>query len=100
MFGFVNLTREIYRTMCERKSGVIINVIGSAGERPSAADSLGVPVLRYRYYGMIISGAFAGLGGAVMVLFANRYQENQVGGRGFLGFGDYDAGVVTHLRVP
>jgi general nucleoside transport system permease protein len=57
----------------------------SAGERPSAADSLGVPVLRYRYYGMIISGGLAGLGGAVMVLFANRYQENQVGGRGFLG---------------
>jgi ABC-type uncharacterized transport system permease subunit len=57
----------------------------SAGERPSAADSLGVPVLRYRYYGMIISGGLAGFGGAVMVLFANRYQENQVGGRGFLG---------------
>ncbi len=57
----------------------------SVGERPSAADSLGVPVLRYRYYGMIISGGLAGLGGAVMVLFANRYQENQVGGRGFLG---------------
>jgi simple sugar transport system permease protein len=44
-----------------------------------------VPVIRYRYYGMAISGALAGLGGAVMVLFANRYQENQVGGRGFLG---------------
>jgi simple sugar transport system permease protein len=57
----------------------------SAGERPSAADSLGVPVLRYRYYGMIISGALAGFGGAVLVLFANRYQENQVAGRGFLG---------------
>ena len=57
----------------------------SAGERPSAADSLGVPVIRYRYYGMLISGSLAGMGGAVMVLFANRYQENQVGGRGFLG---------------
>jgi simple sugar transport system permease protein len=57
----------------------------SAGERPSAADSLGVPVLRYRYYGMLLSGGLAGLGGAVMVLFANRYQEGQVGGRGFLG---------------
>jgi ABC-type uncharacterized transport system permease subunit len=57
----------------------------SAGERPSAADSLGVPVIRYRYYGMIFSGGLAGLGGAVMVLFANRYQEGQTGGRGFLG---------------
>ena len=25
------------------------------------------------------------MGGAVLVLFANRYQENQVAGRGFLG---------------
>jgi len=38
-----------------------------------------------RYYGMALSGALAGMGGAVLVLFANRYQENQVAGRGFLG---------------
>ena len=57
----------------------------SAGERPTAADSLGVPVIRYRYYGMVISGGLAGFGGAVLVLFANRYQEGQTGGRGFLG---------------
>ena len=54
----------------------------SSGERPSAADSLGVPVIRYRYYGMIASGALAGFGGAILVLFANRYQENQVAGAG------------------
>jgi len=33
VFGFVNLTREVYRRMCERGSGVIVNVIGVAGER-------------------------------------------------------------------
>ncbi|MCW5604422.1 MAG: SDR family oxidoreductase [Burkholderiales bacterium] len=37
VFGFINLTREIYRAMCERRSGVIINVIGTAGVRPTAA---------------------------------------------------------------
>jgi simple sugar transport system permease protein len=57
----------------------------SAGERPAAADSLGVNVHLMRYYGMAISGALAGMGGAILVLFANRYQENQVAGRGFLG---------------
>lgn len=36
VFGFINMTREIYRSMCERRRGVIINVIGTAGERPSA----------------------------------------------------------------
>lgn len=36
MFGYINLTREIYRGMIQRKRGVIINVIGGAGERPTA----------------------------------------------------------------
>jgi 3-oxoacyl-[acyl-carrier protein] reductase len=36
VFGFINLTREIYRAMRARRTGVIVNVIGSAGERPSA----------------------------------------------------------------
>jgi len=56
-----------------------------AGERPSAADSLGVSVHKMRWIGMAMSGALAGMGGAVLVLFSNRYQENQVAGRGFLG---------------
>ena len=33
VFGYINLTREIYKRMCARKSGVIINLIGVAGER-------------------------------------------------------------------
>lgn len=57
----------------------------SAGERPAAADSLGVSVARMRYLGMGISGALAGMGGAVLVISVNRYQEAQVAGRGFLG---------------
>jgi NAD(P)-dependent dehydrogenase (short-subunit alcohol dehydrogenase family) len=36
VFGFINLTREIYRPMRERQSGVIVNVIGIAGERHRA----------------------------------------------------------------
>lgn len=36
VFGYINMTREIYRAMCARRSGVIVNVIGAAGERPSA----------------------------------------------------------------
>ncbi len=56
-----------------------------AGERPSAADSLGVSVHTMRWIGMAMSGGLAGMGGAVLVLFSNRYLENQVAGRGFLG---------------
>ena len=57
----------------------------AAGERPAAADSLGVSVIRMRHIGLAISGGLAGMGGAVLVLFANRYQEGQTAGRGFLG---------------
>lgn len=44
VFGFINLIREIYPVMCERRRGVIVNVIGIAGERPAAnyiAGSMG-----------------------------------------------------------
>ena len=44
VFGFINLTREIYRDMCAKKRGVIVNIIGVAGERPAAnyiAGSMG-----------------------------------------------------------
>jgi NAD(P)-dependent dehydrogenase (short-subunit alcohol dehydrogenase family) len=35
VFGYVNLTRRIYPLMREAGGGVIINVIGAAGERPT-----------------------------------------------------------------
>ncbi|HEX6296478.1 MAG TPA: short-chain dehydrogenase/reductase [Burkholderiales bacterium] len=35
VFGYVNLTRELFGRMKTRKSGVIVNVIGMAGEYPS-----------------------------------------------------------------
>jgi NAD(P)-dependent dehydrogenase (short-subunit alcohol dehydrogenase family) len=34
VYGFVNLTREVFDAMLRRGSGVILNVIGIAGERP------------------------------------------------------------------
>lgn len=35
VFGYINLSRQIYRAMCERRRGVIVNIIGGAGERPT-----------------------------------------------------------------
>ncbi|MEU8038713.1 ABC transporter permease [Streptosporangium sp. NPDC049078] len=58
----------------------------SAGEHPAAADSLGVPVQRMRYCGVLVSGALAGLAGAYLVTVSSGlYQEGQTGGRGFIG---------------
>jgi len=36
VFGYINLTREIYRAMRERGRGVIMNVVGNSGLRPNA----------------------------------------------------------------
>jgi general nucleoside transport system permease protein len=57
----------------------------SCGENPAAADSLGVPVYRFKYIAVLISGALAGLGGVFLVFVANIYREGQTGGRGFIG---------------
>jgi NAD(P)-dependent dehydrogenase (short-subunit alcohol dehydrogenase family) len=36
VFGYIALTREIYPGMVKRGKGVVLNIIGMAGERPSA----------------------------------------------------------------
>lgn len=72
----------------------------SAGEAPVAAESLGVNVYAMKYAGVLISGAYAGLGGGFLaIVAANHYQENQVAGRGYIGlaallFGNYRPGGV------
>jgi simple sugar transport system permease protein len=60
----------------------------SCGEDPWAAESLGVRVLRMKYYGVVISGMLSGLAGAFLVLVqAGIYREGMTGGRGFIGLG-------------
>ncbi|GIJ51140.1 ABC transporter permease [Virgisporangium aliadipatigenens] len=58
----------------------------SVGEHPEAAETLGVNVYRYKYYGVVVSGALAGLGGAFLsMVAASIYREGQVNGRGYIG---------------
>ena len=60
----------------------------SCGEDPWAAESLGVSVLRMKYFAVVISGALAGMGGAFLVLVqAGIYREGMPAGRGFIGLG-------------
>ncbi len=34
VFGYINMTRRFYTLMAERKKGVIVNILGAAGENP------------------------------------------------------------------
>jgi general nucleoside transport system permease protein len=57
----------------------------SVGEKPRAADSVGVPVLSTRYFAVIASGLLAGLGGVYLsVGLVGSFNENMTDGRGFI----------------
>jgi general nucleoside transport system permease protein len=57
----------------------------SVGEKPRAADSVGVPVLRTRYLAVISSGLLAGLGGVYLsVGLVGSFNENMTDGRGYI----------------
>ncbi|CAB4868001.1 unannotated protein [freshwater metagenome] len=58
----------------------------SSGEAPLAAETLGVKVTRVRYIGLVISGSFAGLGGAYLsIVSSSYYRQGQTAGRGYIG---------------
>lgn len=57
------------------------------GEMPLAGESQGVDIYRYKYIGIVISGALAGLAGAFIASpeLGSKYSEGQTNGRGFIG---------------
>lgn len=56
----------------------------ACGEHPAAAASAGVNVYLMRYIGVIISGAFAGLGGGIIMVTYSGEFSGTVAGLGFL----------------
>jgi simple sugar transport system permease protein len=56
----------------------------ACGEHPQAADAAGINVYKMRYAGVMISGAFAGLGGLVFVIPTSTQFNAEVSGYGFL----------------
>ncbi|MBX5481341.1 MAG: ABC transporter permease [Myxococcaceae bacterium] len=59
--------------------------IRAVGEKPSAAATVGVDVIRLRYLCVIGSGALAGLGGAALsTATLDRFEHNMPAGLGFM----------------
>ena len=57
----------------------------SVGEKPRAADSVGVAVIRTRYLAVIASGLLAALGGAYLTIaFLGSFSQNLTAGRGYI----------------
>ena len=56
----------------------------SVGEHPRAADTQGIDVNRTRIMAVIMSGVFAGLGGAYLPFFSGSFAKNMTSGLGFI----------------
>jgi simple sugar transport system permease protein len=57
----------------------------AVGEHPKAADTVGINVIRLRYWNVLMGGVFAGLAGAYLTLEATgSFQNNMTAGRGFI----------------
>ncbi|MFG1801934.1 ABC transporter permease [Micromonospora carbonacea] len=56
----------------------------AVGEHPTAADTLGVKVLRVRYRNVLLAGVVAGIGGASYTLALYSFTKNMIGGKGFI----------------
>jgi general nucleoside transport system permease protein len=57
----------------------------AVGEKPRAADTVGLPVLRIRYLAVVVSGMLAALGGAYLsVAFVGSFSQDMTEGRGFI----------------
>lgn len=57
----------------------------AVGENPSAADAMGINVMKVRYQAVVLSGVLGGLGGAAIVLnTTNNFSGVTVAGSGFI----------------
>ncbi len=75
---FAAIVWFLYRS----RSGLVLRAVG---ESPSAAHSIGYPVIRIRYLATLFGGAMAGIGGAFLsVFYTPLWVEGMVAGRGWI----------------
>ena len=70
----------------------------AVGEHPRAAETVGIDVIRLRYRNVLVGGILAGLGGAYMSMEGTAvFQNDMIGGRGFIGLAAMIVGRWTPL---
>jgi simple sugar transport system permease protein len=71
----------------------------AVGEKPEAAESLGVAVTPLRLKGLFIAGALASLGGAYLALDQHQFTDSMTAGRGFIALAAVIFGRWQPVRV-
>jgi simple sugar transport system permease protein len=83
MYLTILLVASAWYVMKYTRAGLRFKAISM---HPVAARSAGVPVLKYQYCALLISGALAGLGGGFLSIVQNSiFVKSMTAGRGFLG---------------
>lgn len=78
--------------------------LSACGEHPEAAQSVGINVYKYRWAGVLISGALAGVGGLMYIIPTTVSFDGGVAGYGFLAlavliFGQWKPGRILIAAV-
>jgi simple sugar transport system permease protein len=72
--------------------------IRAVGENPNAADSVGISVKKIKYIALVLSGVFAGFGGAYMSMgYLSNFGKNMTKGRGFIALAVEAMGGATPI---
>ncbi|TCO79462.1 ABC transporter permease [Marinisporobacter balticus] len=72
----------IWYMLYKTKIGLRIRAVG---EHPKAADTLGINIYKIRYFSVILSGIFAGFGGAAMsIAVVSNFRPTLISGQGFI----------------
>ncbi len=82
VYSSVILVILVWWFLRKTRSGLVLR---SVGESPEAADALGLPVVRVRYFAVMFGGAMAGLaGGYLSLAYTPLWAENMTAGRGWI----------------
>ncbi len=72
----------VWFALYKTKAGMRLRAVG---ENPEAANTLGISVTKIRYTAVVLSGVFAGLGGAAMsIAVVSRFSNTLISGHGFI----------------
>ena len=74
--------------------------IRAVGENESAAKSVGLNVMKYKYIALLIAGCLAGIGGAYMSMgYVSFFSRDMIAGRGWIGMAAESMGLGIPWKI-